>query len=185
MWSALLPACLLSLDGISQYPSSCFPCVLHRRSPDVSLIPLLSMESAKHWELPGEELGTGTRRSENHLNGGIDCISSFVPHSNWGSKSTKFDDLLRERRSKSMLLKTLQDMSGRPPLIVYEQNTSPKARQLRPIRAIPEKGQKSISLKTERPSKDFLPDPIPGLKEKAVDKKAVKTAPYDEGRGAA
>ncbi|CAI9264388.1 unnamed protein product [Lactuca saligna] len=86
------------------------------------------MESAKHWELPGEELGTGTRRSENHLNGGIDCISSFVPHSNWGSKSTKFDDLLRERRSKSMLLKTLQDMSGRPPLIVYEQNTSPKAR---------------------------------------------------------
>ncbi|GKD96457.1 hypothetical protein Tco_1380354 [Tanacetum coccineum] len=60
------------------------------------------MESAKHWELPGEELGTGTRRSENHLNGGIDCISSFVPHSNWGSKSTKFDDLLRERRSKSM-----------------------------------------------------------------------------------
>ncbi|GKC81978.1 hypothetical protein Tco_1137695 [Tanacetum coccineum] len=86
-----------------------------------------SMESAKHWELPGEELGTGTRRSENHLNGGIDCISSFVPHSNWGSKSTKFDDLLRERRSKSMLLKTLQDMSGRPPLIVYEQNTSPKA----------------------------------------------------------
>ncbi|KAI3679238.1 hypothetical protein L2E82_51532 [Cichorium intybus] len=177
MRSALLPVCLLSINGISQYPSSCFPCVLHRRSPDVSLIPLLrypevwkraavrsgktikkrrlfvevsterplgsgkrititanllmlhpsSMESAKHWELPGEELGTGTRRSENHLNGGIDCISSFVPHSNWGSKSTKFDDLLRERRSKSMLLKTLQDMSGRPPLIVYEQNTSPKA----------------------------------------------------------
>ncbi|GJU47487.1 hypothetical protein Tco_1204753 [Tanacetum coccineum] len=86
-----------------------------------------SMESAKHWELPGELLGTGTRRSENHLNGGIDYISSFVPHSNWGSKSTKFDDLLRERRSKSMLLKTLQDMSGRHPLIVYEQNTSPKA----------------------------------------------------------
>ncbi|THU42931.1 hypothetical protein C4D60_Mb00t04690 [Musa balbisiana] len=57
---------------------------------------------------------------------GISCISSFVPHSNWGSKSTKFDDLLRERRSKSMLLKTLQHMSGRPPLIVYEQNTSPK-----------------------------------------------------------
>lgn len=85
------------------------------------------MESAKHWELPGEELGTGTRRSENHLNGGIDCISSFVPHSNWGSKSTKFDDLLRERRSTSMLLETLQHMSGRPPLIVYEQNTSPKA----------------------------------------------------------
>jgi len=85
-----------------------------------------SIESAKHWELPGEELGTGTRRSENHLNRGIDCISSFVPHSNWGSKSTKFDDLLRERRSKSMLLKTLQHMSGRPPLIVYEQNTSPK-----------------------------------------------------------
>ncbi|GJU69348.1 hypothetical protein Tco_1255607 [Tanacetum coccineum] len=72
---------------------------------------------------------TLTRRSENHLNGGIDCISSFVPHSNWGSKSTKFDDLLRERRSKSMLLKTLQDMSGRLPLIVYEQNTSPKASQ--------------------------------------------------------
>ncbi|KAL8101445.1 hypothetical protein AgCh_033369 [Apium graveolens] len=86
-----------------------------------------SMESAKHWELPGEELETGTRRSENHLNGGIDCISSFVPHSNWGSKSTKFDDLLMERRSKSMLLKTLQHMSGRPPLIVYEQNMSPKA----------------------------------------------------------
>ena len=86
------------------------------------------MESAKHWELPGEELGTGRRRSENHLNGGIDCISSFVPHSNWGSKSTKFDDLLRERRSKSMLLETLQHMSGRPPLIVYEQNTSPKVK---------------------------------------------------------
>ncbi|GJX69718.1 hypothetical protein Tco_0305445 [Tanacetum coccineum] len=85
-----------------------------------------SMESAKHWELPGEELGTGTRRSENHLNGGIDCILSFVPHSNWGLKSIKFDDLLRERRSKSMLLKTLQDMPGRPPLIVYEQNTCPK-----------------------------------------------------------
>ncbi|GER39079.1 tryptophan synthase beta chain [Striga asiatica] len=85
------------------------------------------MESAKHWELPGEELGTGTRRSENHLNGGIDCISSFVPHSNWGSKRTKFDDLLGEKRSKNMLLKTLQHMSGRPPLIVYEQNTSQKA----------------------------------------------------------
>ena len=85
------------------------------------------MESAKHWELPGEELGRGIRRSENHLNRGRDCISSFVLHSNWGSKSTKFDDLLRERRSKSMLLKTLQDMSGRPPLIVYKQNTSPKA----------------------------------------------------------
>lgn len=85
------------------------------------------MESAKHWELPGEELGTGRRRSENHLNGGIDCISSFVPHSNWGSKSTKFEKLLKERRSKSMLLKTLQHMSGGPPLIVYEQNTSPKA----------------------------------------------------------
>ncbi|KAI3740867.1 hypothetical protein L2E82_31341 [Cichorium intybus] len=28
-----------------------------------------------------------------------------------------------------MLLKTLQDMSGRPPLIVYEHNTSPKARK--------------------------------------------------------
>ncbi|KAI3664707.1 hypothetical protein L1987_89524 [Smallanthus sonchifolius] len=158
------------------------------------------MESAKHWELPGEELGTGTRRSENHLNGGIDCISSFVPHSNWGSKSTKFDDLLRERRSKSMLLKTLQDMSGRPPLIVYEQNTSPKARResvfvdvlpmleqdsLDLLERYQKKDRKSISLKTERPSKDFLPDPIPGLKEKAVDKKAVKTAPYDEGRGAA
>ena len=65
-----------------------------------------SMESAKHWELPGEELGTGTRRSENHLNRGIDCISSFVLHSNWGSKSTKFDDLLRERRNKSCLLYT-------------------------------------------------------------------------------
>ena len=50
------------------------------------------------------------KESENHLNGGFDCISSFVPHSNWGSKSTKFDDLLRERRSKSMLLKTLQDI---------------------------------------------------------------------------
>ncbi|KAK8624953.1 hypothetical protein V6N13_089837 [Hibiscus sabdariffa] len=86
-----------------------------------------SMESAKHWELPGEELGTGTRRSENHLNGGIDCISSFVLHSNWGSKSTKFDNLLKEKRSKSMLLKTLQHMSRRPPLIVYKQNTSPKA----------------------------------------------------------
>ena len=85
------------------------------------------MESAKHWELPGEELGTGTRRSENHLNRGIDCISSFVLHSNWESKSTKFDDLLRERRNKSMLLKTLQHMSRRPPLIVYEQNTNPKA----------------------------------------------------------
>jgi hypothetical protein len=50
------------------------------------------MESAKHWELPGEELGTGTRKSENHLNRGIYCISSFVPHSNSGSKSTKFDE---------------------------------------------------------------------------------------------
>ena len=86
-----------------------------------------SIESAKHWELPGEELGIGTRRSENHLNRGIDCILSFVLHSNWGEKSTKIDDLLRERRNKSMLLKTLQHMSGRPPLIVYEQNTSPKA----------------------------------------------------------
>ncbi|KAJ8746852.1 hypothetical protein K2173_012903 (mitochondrion) [Erythroxylum novogranatense] len=63
--------------------------------------------------------------SRNHLNRGIDCISSFVPHSNWGSKSTKFDDLLKERRSKSMLLKTLQHMSGGPPLIVYKQNTNP------------------------------------------------------------
>ncbi|KAI3664535.1 hypothetical protein L1987_88540 [Smallanthus sonchifolius] len=185
MWSALLPACLLSLDGISQYPSSCFPCVLHRRSPDVSLIPLLSMESAKHWELPGEELGTGTRRSENHLNGGIDCISSFVPHSNWGSKSTKFDDLLRERRSKSMLLKTLQDMSGRPPLIVYEQNTSPKARCLLNVVWDGLVVAPFSSTVDGTQSKDFLPDPIPGLKEKAVDKKAVKTAPYDEGRGAA
>jgi hypothetical protein len=85
------------------------------------------MESAKHWELPGKELRTGTRRSKNHLNGKIYCISSFVPHSNWGSKSTKFGDLQKERRSKSMLLKTLLHMSGRPPLIVYEQNTSPKA----------------------------------------------------------
>lgn len=85
------------------------------------------MKSAKHWELPGEELGTGTRRSENHLKGGIDCISSFENHSNWGSKSTKFDNLTRERRSKSMLLETLQHMSGRPPLIVYEQKTSQKA----------------------------------------------------------
>jgi hypothetical protein len=85
------------------------------------------MESAKLGELPGEKLGAGKRRSENHLNRGIDCISSFVPHSNWGSKSTKFDNLLKEKRSKSMLLKTLQHMSGRPPLIVYKQNTSPKA----------------------------------------------------------
>ncbi|KAI3753165.1 hypothetical protein L2E82_25211 [Cichorium intybus] len=38
-----------------------------------------SMESAKHWELLGEELGTGTRRSDNHLNGGINCTSSIVP----------------------------------------------------------------------------------------------------------
>nr|GEV14659.1 transposase (putative), gypsy type [Tanacetum cinerariifolium] len=88
---------------------------------------IISFGSSILTDLPEEELGTRTKRSENHLNGGIDCISSFVPHSNWGSKSTKFDDLLRERRSKSMLLKTLQDMSGRPPLIVYEQNTSPKA----------------------------------------------------------
>ena len=85
------------------------------------------MESAKHWELPGEELGIGTRTSENHLNGDIDFIPSFFPHRSCGSKSTKFDDLLRERRSKSMLLETLQHMSGRPPLIVYEQNTNPKA----------------------------------------------------------
>ncbi|KAL3646628.1 hypothetical protein CASFOL_009595 [Castilleja foliolosa] len=41
MWSAFLPVCLLSLDGIYQYPSSSFACVLHRRSPDVSLIPLV------------------------------------------------------------------------------------------------------------------------------------------------
>jgi hypothetical protein len=54
-------------------------------------------KSSKHWELPGEDLGTGTRRSKKHLNGGIYCISTFVPHSNWGLKSTKFDDLLRER----------------------------------------------------------------------------------------
>ncbi|KAI3776145.1 hypothetical protein L1987_45911 [Smallanthus sonchifolius] len=143
------------------------------------------MESAKHWELPGEKFGTGTRRSENHLNGGIDCISSFVPHSNWGSKSTKFDDLLRERRSKSMLLKTLQDMSGRPPLIVYEQNTSPKARCLLNVVWDGLVVAPFSSTVDGTQSKDFLPDPIPGLKEKAVDKKAVKTAPYDEGRGAA
>lgn len=85
------------------------------------------MESAKDWELPGEELGRGRRRRKKDLNVGIDCISSVLPHSNWGSKSRIFDDLLREKRSKSMLLKTLQHMSGRPPLIVYEQNTSPKA----------------------------------------------------------
>jgi hypothetical protein len=84
------------------------------------------MESAKHWELPAEELGTGTRRSQNHLKGGIYCFSAFVPHSNRGSKSTKFDDLLRERRSKTVLLKTLQHMQEGAPLIVYKQNTSPK-----------------------------------------------------------
>lgn len=33
MWSAFLPVCLLSLDGILQCPSSSFACVLHRRSP--------------------------------------------------------------------------------------------------------------------------------------------------------
>jgi hypothetical protein len=58
------------------------------------------MESAKHWELPGKELRTGTRRSKNHLNGKIDCISSFVPHSNWGSKSTKFGDLQKKGKTK-------------------------------------------------------------------------------------
>ncbi|ONK75562.1 uncharacterized protein A4U43_C03F18190 [Asparagus officinalis] len=54
-----------------------------------------SMESAKHWELPGEELRTRTMRSENHLNGGVYCISPYVSHSNWGSKCTKFDDLVK------------------------------------------------------------------------------------------
>ncbi|KAF3665966.1 putative cinnamoyl-CoA reductase 1-like [Capsicum annuum] len=44
-------------------------------------------------------------------------------------KAPNVIDLLRERRSKSMLLETLQHMSGRPPLIVYEQNTNPKARK--------------------------------------------------------
>lgn len=55
------------------------------------------MESVKYWELFGEELGIGIRRSENYLNGGIDCILFFVFYSNWGLKSIKFDDLLRER----------------------------------------------------------------------------------------
>uniref|UniRef100_K4CC02 Uncharacterized protein n=1 Tax=Solanum lycopersicum TaxID=4081 RepID=K4CC02_SOLLC len=40
MWLAFLPVCLLSLDGIYQYPSSSLACVLHLRLPDVSLIPL-------------------------------------------------------------------------------------------------------------------------------------------------
>ena len=52
-----------------------------------------SMGSAEHWELPGKELETGTGRSENHLGEKIDCISSSVLRSNWGSKGTKFDNL--------------------------------------------------------------------------------------------
>nr|GEU31631.1 cytochrome P450 716B1-like [Tanacetum cinerariifolium] len=106
MRSALLPVCLLSLDEISQYPSSCFPCVLHRRSPDVSLI-LLLRKGATIWH---------------QISGGVERVAMR------SEKTIKNKDCSwRERRSKSMLLKTLQDMSRRLPLIVYEQNTSPKA----------------------------------------------------------
>ncbi|KAG8380879.1 hypothetical protein BUALT_Bualt06G0062500 [Buddleja alternifolia] len=87
------------------------------------------MESAKHWELPGEELGTGTRRRENHLNGGIDCISSFVPHRNWGSKSTKFDDLLREkRRLESLEVLFLWGAKSLPDSLLFE-GKAPVAKQ--------------------------------------------------------
>ncbi|KAI5653717.1 hypothetical protein M9H77_30904 [Catharanthus roseus] len=48
-------------------------------------------------------------------------------HNYRGAKSNKFDDLLRERRSKK-ILETLQPTSGRPPLIMHEQNTSQKTR---------------------------------------------------------
>ena len=65
------------------------------------------VDVAPNEELPGEELATGTRKSENHLNRGIDRVLFFVLRSNWGSKSIKFDDLLGERQNKNRLLKTL------------------------------------------------------------------------------
>ncbi|MCD7473333.1 hypothetical protein HAX54_015118, partial [Datura stramonium] len=78
--------------------------------------------SAKHWELPGKELGTGTRRSENHLNRGIDCISSFVPHSNWGSKSTKFDDTKR-KKAKRVVRNGKKDTTTLPLCLTVGANT--------------------------------------------------------------
>jgi len=46
-----------------------------------------------------------TGRSKNHLSKKICCIFFFVLHSNWESKNTKFDNLKKEIKSKSMILK--------------------------------------------------------------------------------
>ncbi|KAK8557543.1 hypothetical protein V6N12_009774 [Hibiscus sabdariffa] len=98
----------LPLCGRPSYQSASFLLMEYNNARASALLAFFTgahriMESAKHWELPGEELGTGTRRSENHLNEGIDCISSFVLHSNWGSKSTKSDNLLKEKRKIELL----------------------------------------------------------------------------------
>ena len=45
------------------------------------------------------------KKSENHLSKKSCYSSSSVLHSNWGSKNTRFDNLEKEIKNKSMILK--------------------------------------------------------------------------------
>jgi hypothetical protein len=66
---------------------------------------LIRIKSAKRWELPKQKSRKKTEKSKNHLSKTIYCIFVSVLHSNWGSKNTKFGNLKKEIKSKSMILK--------------------------------------------------------------------------------
>jgi hypothetical protein len=70
------------------------------------MLHLIRIKSAKRWELPKQKSREKTERSKNHLSKTISCIFVAVLHSNWASKNTKFDNLKKEIKSKSMILKT-------------------------------------------------------------------------------
>jgi len=56
---------------------------------------LICIKNAKYWELP-QQKGKKKKKGKNHLNKKSYYMSSFVLHSNWGSKNTKFDNLEKE-----------------------------------------------------------------------------------------
>jgi hypothetical protein len=58
----------------------------------------------KKCQILGTTLTTGKKKSENHLSKKSCYISSSVFHSNWGSKNTRFDNLEKKIKNKSMIL---------------------------------------------------------------------------------
>jgi hypothetical protein len=57
------------------------------------------------WELPRQTGKIGKKKSETHLSKKSCYISSSVLHNNWGSKNTRFDNLEKKIKNKSMILK--------------------------------------------------------------------------------